>query len=204
MGNELLGRLFAHAGAAGDVVRSVAHQPQHVDDLGGARDAELGHDLLGPHHLEAARVLGAVHAHGAAHELAVVLVGRHHVGVYAPAACFGGQGANDVVGLIARHLEDGDAVGADDVFYNRYGEADGLRRLLALCLVLLVGLVAEGGPGRVEGHADVRGLLLAQHLFEGVDKAQYGRRVEAFRVDAGRLDKSVIRPVDEGVGVQKE
>ena len=45
---------------------------------------------------------------------------------------------------------------------------------------------------------------LVYDLFEGVDKAQYGRRVEAFRVDAGRLDKSVIRPVDEGVGVQKE
>ena len=33
LGDEFLRRLFAYTGAAGNVVRRVAHQSQHVDDL---------------------------------------------------------------------------------------------------------------------------------------------------------------------------
>ena len=89
-------------------------------------------------------MLGAVHKDAVRYQLAVVLVGCHHIGGDALPPCFGGKRAYHVVRFIAGHLKDGDAVGADDILYNRYGKADGLGCLLALCLVLLVGLVAEG------------------------------------------------------------
>ena len=204
LGDEFLCRLLAYARTAGDVVRRVAHQAQHVDDLQGGLDVELRLDFLRAHHLEAARVLGAVHEDVLAHQLAVVLVGRHHVGGDALPSGFGGQCAYHVVGLVARHLEDGDAVGTDDVLYNRYGEADGFGRLLALGLVLFVGLVAEGGPGRVEGHADVGGVLLFEHFFEGIDEAQDGRSVLPLRVDSRVLDERIVGAVDERVCVEQE
>ena len=59
-----------------------------------------------------------------------------------------------------------------------------------------------GGAGGVEGDADMGGLLFLQHFLEGVDKAQDGRCVEAFGVDARVLDERIIRTVDERVGIQ--
>ena len=73
-----------------------------------------------------------------------------------------------------------------------------------LGLVLFVGLVAEGGAGRVEGHADVGGILLLEHLFEGVDKAQDGRSVLPLRVDSRVLDERIVGAVDERVCVEQE
>ena len=116
-GDELLCGLLADTGTTGDVVRTVAHESQQVDDLCGRVDAEL---LL--HFLDAQRVellvavARAVHEHVFAHELAVVLVGGHHVGVDAAGAGLRGQRADDVVGFVAGHFEDGDMIGANDVF----------------------------------------------------------------------------------------
>ena len=201
LGDEFLRGFLAHAGAAGDVVRGVSHQAQHVDDLPGVADVELGLYFLDAHCLETARMFGAVHPHRAPHQLAVVLVRCHHVRGDASPSGLGGQGADDVVGLVAGHFQDGDAVGAYDVLDDGHGEADGLRRLLALGLVLFVGLVAEGGSGRVEGHAYMGGLLLLQHFFERVDKAQHGRGVEALGVDTRVLDERIISAVYQRVSV---
>ena len=87
--------------------------------------------------------------------MAVVLVGSHHIGGDALPSGFGGERAYHVVGFVAGYFEDGDAVGADDVLYNRYGKTDGFGRFFTLCLVLLVGFVAEGGTRRVEGYSYV-------------------------------------------------
>ena len=143
-GNQLLCGFLAHTRTAGDVVGSIAHQSQHIDDLLGGLYVEFGFYFFGTHHFESAGVLGAVHKDAVRYQLAVVLVGCHHIGGDALPPCFGGKRAYHVVRFIAGHLKDGDAVGADDILYNRYGKADGLGCLLALCLVLLVGLVAEG------------------------------------------------------------
>ena len=70
--------------------------------------------------------------------------------------------------------------------------------------VLFVGLVAEGGPGRVEGHADVCGVFLLEHLFEGVDEAQDGRSVLPLGVDSRVLDERIVGAVDERVCVEQE
>ena len=60
-GNQFLCGLLAHARTAGDVVGSIAHQSQHVDDLLGGLYAELRLYLFRAHNLESAGMLGAVH-----------------------------------------------------------------------------------------------------------------------------------------------
>ena len=179
-GNQFLCGFLAHTRTAGDVVGSIAHQSQHVDDLLGGLYVEFGFYFFGTHHFESAGVLGAVHEDAVRYQLPVVLVGSHHIGGDALPSGFGGERAYHVVGFVAGYFEDGNAVGADDVLYNRYGKADGLGCLLALCLVLLVGLVAEGGARRVEGYSYVCGILFFEHFFQGVYKAQNGRSVESF------------------------
>ena len=179
-GNQFLCGFLAHTRTAGDVVGSITHQSQHVDDLLGGLYVELGFYFFGTHHFESAGVLGAVHEDAVRYQLPVVLVGSHHIGGDALSSGFGGKRAYHVVCLITGYLEDGDAVGTDDILYNRNGEADGLGRLLALCLVLFVGLVAEGGARRVEGYSYVCGILFFEHFFQGVYKAQNGRSVESF------------------------
>ena len=179
-GNQFLCGFLAHTRTAGDVVGSIAHQSEHVDDLCGGLYAELRLYLFRTHDFESAGVLGTVHENIVRYQLPVVLVGSHHIGGDALPSGFGGERAYHVVGFVAGYFEDGNAVGADDVLYNRYGKADGLGCLLALCLVLLVGLVAEGGARRVEGYSYVCGILFFEHFFQGVYKAQNGRSVESF------------------------
>ena len=204
LGYQLLSGFLAHAGTTGYVVRYVAHQAKHVDDLRNGIDAEFSLYLVDTHYLEAARVLGAVHEDVFADQLSVVFVGRHHVGGDALSSGFGGQCAYYVIGFVARHLQNGDAVGTDDVFYNRYGEADGFGRFFALRLVLFVGLVSEGGTCGVEGDSDVGRVLFLQDFFQRVYKTQYGGCIEAFGVDSRVLDKRIIGPIYQGISVEKE
>ena len=199
-----MGRLFAHSRTAGDVVRSVAHESQHVYDLPCVLYSELGLDLFCPHHLKASRMSGSVHEDVSAHQLAVILVGSHHVGGYSLSSGFGGQGSYDIVGLKSRHLEQRDAVGLYDVFYDGHGQAYGFRRLLALGFVLYVGFVTESGAGGVERHADMCGIFFLQHFLQRVDKSQYGRCVESFGIDARIPDERIVGPVDKGIGIEQE
>jgi len=138
------------------------------------------------------------------HQLPIVLVGGHHIGVYASSAGNGGQRSYHIVGFVARYFQDGDAEGCDDFFYNRYREADVLGSFFALCLILFVGFVAESRPGRVESHANVGRLLAFEYIGQGVDKAKNGRGVHPLRVDAGILDERIIGAIDECVGIEEE
>ena len=62
-----------------------------------------------------------------------------------------GQCADDVIGLEAFDLNDGDAVGLEDALDVGHGNEDALRGLFAVGLVGLVVLVPEGvAAGRVK------------------------------------------------------
>lgn len=180
------------------------HETQNVDDLFGPFDAILARYLTHTAHLEVATEERFVYKDVGRDQLAVVFVGGHHVGVEAGLFGLLGQRAYYVVGLVARHLDDGYAVGAYDFLDDGHRLAYDFGRLFALGLVLLVGLVPEGGAGRVEAHGDVRGVLLAQYLFEGVDKAEDGRGVDSLGVDARVFDEAVVGSVDECVGVEQK
>ena len=123
---------------------------------------------------------GFIYQHIVSHQLAVVLVRRHHVCQYAALAGLQGYGADYVVSLIAGHLQYRDIVRAQDILYHRHAEAYVLRRLLALCLILGIDLMAEGAALGVEGHGYVGGLLLVQYLLQRVDEAEDGGGVLFF------------------------
>ena len=79
LGKQLGGCLLADARNTGNVVDRVAHQSEDVNDLLDALDAPLFADLGGPPHLcGLAAPGGLVHFHAVRHQLAKILVGRHH------------------------------------------------------------------------------------------------------------------------------
>ena len=106
--DEFDGALVADAGRAGDVVDGVAAQSHDVDDALG-RDAEDVFDAGG---IEDEVVLGGVQDGDVlVDELHHVLVGGDDVDVVAERGELAGEGADDVVGLEALVVEDGDAEG---------------------------------------------------------------------------------------------
>ena len=165
-------------------------------------------DGLGRHGFVAAPVARTEDKHILPDQLAIVFVGSEHIDGDVGFGVFTGisrelqrQRAYHVVGFVAVDLQDGNAIGPQYVFYNRYAHADVFRRLFALCLVGRVGLVAERRTVGVEGHADVRRLLFFQHFVQRVAETHDGRCVLAFRVDTRVFDECVVRPVNERVGV---
>ena len=137
-------------------------------------------------------------------ELPVILVGRHHIDVELLLRSLRGDGADHVVGLVARDLEQGDVPGLDEAADVGYGCVDVLRRLLALGFVFGKGLVAEGGPGGVESDGGVGGRESSEGIVKRVDEAEDGRGVHAFRVDARIAYEGVVGTVDQCVSIDEE
>ena len=137
-------------------------------------------------------------------ELSVVLVGCHHVDVELLLRGLCGNGADHVVGLVARDLEQGDVPGLDESADVGYGCVDVLRRLLALCLVFGECFVAEGGPGGIESDGGVGGRESSEDIVKRVDEAEDGRGVHAFRVDARIAYEGVVGTVDQCVSIDEE
>ena len=98
-------------------------------------------------------MFGAIHEYVVCHQLAVVFVGSHHIGGDALTSGFSGESSDHVVGFVSCHFQNRDAVGVDDILYNRYGEADGFRSFFTLGFVLFESFVAEGRSGGVEGYS---------------------------------------------------
>ena len=67
-----------------------------------------------------------------------------------------------------------------------------------------IALVAERSAVGVEGYADMRRLLLRQHLFQGVEEAKDGRDIFSATVNARILNETIVSAVDERVGVEQE
>ena len=174
--HEFLSGLGAHAGAAWNVVGRVAHEAQDVDDLQGIGDAVFCLDFINAQHL----VLAGVVDFGVfVHQLSEVLVAGHHVGHETRRRGFLREGAYHIVGLKARHLEDGDAVGLENALDVGHRHLDALGCLVAVGLVLLIGLMPEGLAFGVEAHGDVRGILALEQVLQSVDKAENGAGVDA-------------------------
>ena len=161
LGNQLLCGFLSHTRTSWYVVRGVPHQTEHINHLQRRFDVELGFDLLNAHYLKfLVSVFGTIHEYILTHQLAIVLVGSHHVSGDASFAGFGGQSSDDIVRFVARHFQNRDAVGTDDILYNRYGKSDDFGCFFALGLVLFVGFVTEGRAGRVESYTDMCRILL--------------------------------------------
>ena len=143
----------------------------------------------------------SAHGHARPHQLAIVFVGGNHIHIVALGCRPMGHSADDIVGLIAGLLQDGDVVGFDDFFNHRHRGPNVFGRGVALCLVFGIGFVAKGRPGGVEGHGDEIGRMFGKNVFERVDKTKNGRSVFAARVDARRTYQGIIGSIDEGISI---
>jgi hypothetical protein len=162
-------RFFADAGHAGDVVGGVAGQAQHVGhELGG--DAEALDDLVGAEH-----GVVLVHVQGAdvlVHELEHVLVAADDVDFHAGGLGAARQGADDVVGLEAGHLDDGDAEELEQLLDERHLQNEVLGHRLARDFVLGEPLAAEGGPAGIEDGDEAFGGEVFDHLAQRAHEAE--------------------------------
>ena len=71
-------------------------------------------------------------------------------------------------------------------------------------LIFFVYLVSETSSGRVEYNAYVCRVFFFEYVFEGIDKAHYGRSVESFRVYSRIFAEREICPVYECVCIEQE
>ena len=205
LGDELLCGFLSHTRTSRNVVRGVAHQAEHINHLQGGFNVELGFDLLNAHHLEfLVSIFRTIHKDILTHQLTVVFVWSHHVCGDASFACFSSQSSDDIVGFVAWHFQNRDAISANDILYNRYGKTDDFGCFFALGLVLFVGFVTEGWARRVKGYTDVCRILLFKHIFQCIDESQDGRSIESLRVDSGIFDECIVSTIDQCVGIKQE
>ena len=178
--NQGYGRLWPYAGASRHVVGGVAYERQVVYHLLGRLKAVLLGNLCGSQYLPRVRALPwALHEDARLHKLGVVFVGGNHVNLHTASGTHLRHCSNDVVGLVARHFEYGDVVGADNVLNRRDAALDVLGRSLSLRFVVGISLVAERRPCGVEGNGDVVGRLLAQKFVQSPYEAKGSRGVHA-------------------------
>ena len=208
---EPLGRrLGTHTGDPGQVVRGLPHHRGQVRvPLGPHAVARL--DGVGRHAGELGDALDRVeHRRGVGDELERVAVAgddEHLVerGALGPRLVRpGGEGGDDVVGLVTVHLDVADAQRVEHLLEQRDLPAELVRRGTAGGLVLGVLLRAEGLARDVERHGEMCGVLVAQdvdeHRREPVDRV---RRLPRRRGEVLRR-QGEERTVGEGVPVEKE
>ncbi len=206
LSHQLPGGLFAHPGNAGNVVGAVAHQAEDVDDLLGtlhppefAQGGEIDDVVF------AAAAPGFPHRAGLGDQLSEILVGGDHEGFeVTPGVGLPGEGADDVVGLVAVQFEDRDVERFTEALEVGEGGGQFLRHVLAVGLVLGKELVAGSGRGGVEGHREVGGLLFFENGQEGVGKPEEGRGVNPLRAVNRVPDQGEMGPVGQCHPVQQE
>ena len=172
--NKLQRGLLANAGHARDVVGAVAHEGLEVHHLRRIKAVFLAENLRRiVDGLRASHAgLDVADGGGIGDELETVLVPGDDHAVPAFFRAFDRDGTQDIVRLVARHLIAADAHGVERLLQNRHLGRELLWHALALGLVAVVGLVAEGGLTPVEAHAHGVGLLLVEHALEDVQKAK--------------------------------
>ena len=130
---------------------------------------------------------------------AVLVAGDQQAGVSRLSAQTA-HGPQQIVCLIARQLHPQDAHGVQHRFQHRQLQGQLLRYGLALGLIAVVGLVAEGWFPPVKGHAEPIGLFLLQQLLQNGHKAI--DRVGGRPVGGVQRPHAVKGPVDQAVAVQ--
>ncbi len=174
LGQELGGGLDPDARGAGHVVHRVSGQRLDLHDLFGPETELLDHLLAADLHLldrvEQADLL--------VDQLHQVLVRGYDHHLAAGLGDLAGVGGDDVVGLVALHLDGRHAEGAGGLAHQRELRDEVRRRRRAVGLVLVVELGAEGLLGGVEHHRQVGRLVrlhvadqLPQHVAEAGHRA---------------------------------
>ena len=202
LGDEAQGGLFAHAGHAGDVVGSIAHQALDVDQLRGSDAVCLPHPRGGDALRLADAALGVQNRSVLPGELEGIAVAGDEQGLHAHFLALAGEGAQNVVGLKALAFDDAQAHALEQIADDGVLLAQFLGHGLAVGLVAVVEIGTEGVLAHVESHRRRRGRFLVQHAQKHHHKAVYGVGGRAVRRGHGRGER-VKGAVHEAVSVQQ-
>ena len=203
--HQFAGRLLANARDPRNIVRGVAPQGEDVAHEHRIVDAVFLADGLAVHDLD--RPVGAlllVDAAVFAHQLTVVLVGRHHVDVVAGRSPLLREGADHVVGLIALDFENRDAHGFEHPLDVGHRDEYVLRSFGAVGLVFGEDLAAETAPLGIERHAQQVGALALLDVAEELHEAEDHRGVHSVAVAHRAAQEGVIVLEEQRVGVYQE
>jgi len=198
--NQRQRALFADSADALDVVRRVAHDRLHVHELRG-RDPVFGRNAGGVVNLRLA-VGGKVHRDMRRNKLEAVAVAGDEHALVALALGGRGDGAEQVVGLVALAGDDGIAEQPADILGERKLDGQRVGHPLAVGLVGLARLMAEGRRRQVEGHRDGRRRDGVDVFQQDVDKAE--NRVGRQSVRRGERPHAVKGAVQDAVAVKNK
>ena len=197
--NELEGGLLSDAGDTGDVVRAIPHECLHVHELVGT-DAVLLHEggLVG---VGGGGVTRQQDVDAGGDELEGVLVSREKVGhaILGIGLGHGGQGAQDIVGLVALHVQNVESQHFRELAGYGHLGAKLVGHGVAASLVSVVHFMSEGGGFQVVGDHRVVGLQCLQLAGDDVDQAVEG--VGGKAVLGGEQADAVEGAVEDTVAV---
>ena len=111
---------------------------------------------------------------------------------------------DDVVRLVVRDFNGGDAVGTKELPDERYGYTYPLGRLFTLGLVLGVFPMPKCPSRGVKDDSDFVGVLLPQQIFKHKHEAEDSAGITPFGIDPWGLDEGIVSSVDEGVSIEEE
>ena len=173
------GGLFSDTGHTGDVVAAVPCQRLQVDHVNGVEAVLRPERFL--RHIPRAVIPSAgqqEHAGAVGDQLQAVPVAGGDDAVPAIGLAFAADGAEQVVGLVARQLIAGNGHGGQHLLERQHLLRQLVGHALAGGLVRGVGLVPERRLPPVKGHADRVGLFVVQQLLQHGDKAVHGVGVQ--------------------------
>jgi len=192
--HQVPGPLLADALHALDVVAGIPHEGEHVHHLSGSHaEAFLDPSLIDPD--LAIPVVQYLDLPGIIHQLQQVLVRTHDHRGEPCSRCLAGQGAQDVIGLEARQLHDGNVQGQDQLPDQGDLRPEVLGHLGTVGLVFRVDDVAEGGLGAVEDAGQVGRLVL---VHQGQEHPGHGVGRTILDAHVG-----VIGPKNQGEGIDQ-
>jgi hypothetical protein len=199
--DEVARTLLTDAGNPRDVVHAVAHEGQDVHDpLGRHAPLRLDCGAVEPRGA-AALAAGVQHRDVGRDELQEVLVGRDDYHAAALPHRLPRQRCDDVVRLVARHLDHRQPQGVADAPYERdlHGQVRVHGRAVRLVLRVLV--VADGRAGRIEEDRDVLRPLVVEELSQ--HRREAVRRVRGEAPARGEPADRVERPVELAAAVHQ-
>ncbi len=204
--DQFAGDLLADARDAGNIVRGIAPQRKDVAHQLRVVDAVLLADGLAVDDLDAA--LGAplfVDAAVVAHQLAVILVGRHHIDVVTGFDTLLRKGSDHVVGFVTRHFENRNAHRVEHPFHVGYRKQDVLGGFGTVGLVFRKDVAAEAAALGIERHAQQIGPFAFLNVAQELHEAEHHGGVHPLAVTHRTAQKGIVILENQRIGVdQKE
>ncbi len=190
--HQLARDFLADTRHAGDIVRRIAPQGQDVAHEHRVVDAVLLADGRRVYDFDSVRTFLLVNLAVVAHQLAVVLVGRHHIDVVARVGTLLRKGPYHVVGLVARHLQNRDAHRLQHPLDIGHRKDDVLGRFAAVGLVVREDFAAEAAPLGVERHAQQIRALALENVAQKFDEPEHHRGIHPRAVTHRASQKCVV------------